>query len=109
MPETWTIESFPPVIGLDGLSRLLNKSPSSILADRCRAPWRVPPACTPPGSKQPLWITEDVIAWLRQHREPPSPTCADHQQPAPRRRGRPTKRRQLESLQALPESTGSGA
>lgn len=81
--------NYPPVIGLDGLSGLLGKAPSSILADRCRAPHRLPPACTPPGCKQPLWLTQDVLDWLAKHREPEiaAPAVA-----APRRgRGRPNK------------------
>lgn len=85
-------ELFPPVLTALDLGRLLNKNPSAIFADRSRAPWRLPPACTPPGTKSPLWLLDDVLAWLRQHREPehtpPAPA------PAPRRRGRPTKAEQ---------------
>jgi len=91
---------FPPIIGIEGLSTLINKTPSTILADRCRAPHRVPPACTPPGSKQPLWVLEDVISWLRSYRETPAPPPAPPP-PAPRRRGRPTKREQIERAAIL--------
>ncbi|MDP2835221.1 MAG: hypothetical protein Q8Q28_18370 [Pseudomonadota bacterium] len=99
---------FPPIIGIEGLSTLINKTPSTILADRCRAPHRVPPACTPTGSKQPLWVLEDVIAWLRSYREqqatPPAPSAPP---PTPRRRGRPTKREQIERAAIL--AAGEGA
>lgn len=59
----------PPIFGVSTLSCLIEKAPASIIADRSRAPWRVPPACTPPGAKQPLWLLADVIAWLAAHRE----------------------------------------
>lgn len=70
--ELQSTSTYPPVIGLDELSKLLRKSRSSILSDRTRAKHRLPPACTPPDSKTLLWITEDAIAWLRQHQEPPA-------------------------------------
>lgn len=61
--------AFPPVIGVDALSLLINKSPATILMDRSRAPHKLPPACMPPGTKQPLWLTTDVLEWLASHRE----------------------------------------
>lgn len=97
------------VIDVSDLSRVLRKSVSSILADRSRAPHRLPPACTPPGTRQPLWILDDVLDWLRGHREPAAPASASAApQPAEaptttttapasakRRRGRPTKAEQV--------------
>lgn len=79
-----------PVLGLNELSQLIKKSPRSILADRSRAPGRLPPDCTPPGTKAPIWLMEDVLAWLRQHRHEPAPAPTAPATP-PRRRGRPTK------------------
>ena len=90
-----TGSQMPPVLGVSELSILLKKSPGVILADRSRAPHRVPPSCEPPGSRQPLWILEDVIAWLRTHQRPVTPVPNP-----PPRRGRPTKREQLERAQA---------
>lgn len=83
-------EVFPPVLNALDLARLLNKTPSAIFTDRSRAPYRLPPACSPPGTKSPLWLLDDVISWLREHREQPCATT-----PAPRRRGRPTKAEQI--------------
>jgi hypothetical protein len=74
---------FPPIIGYALLSTLLNRSVGTLQADRCRKPESLPPACTPPGTRQPLWLLEDVLAWLSEHREAP----------APRRPGRPPKTR----------------
>jgi len=78
-------------LDLDGLSRLLHRSRATILTDRCRNPDRVPPACTPPGARYPLWIRADVLAWLREHPDPrhSHPHGGTH---VPHRRpGRPTK------------------
>lgn len=103
------VKQFPPVLGVSELSQLLQKTPSSIFADRSRAPHRVPPSCEPPGSRQPLWILEDVLAWLRQFQQPgvrpPEPVAA----PAPRRRGRPTKREQIERQRAAAARQGGAA
>lgn len=76
-------------VGVTGAARLCQRSRAAFLSDRTRAPWRVPPACTPPGSHRPVWIVRDVLDWLRKHQEQPvSP-------PEPkRRRGRPTKAEQ---------------
>lgn len=88
-------ELFPPVLTALDLGRLLNKNPSAIFADRSRAPWRLPPACTPPGTKSPLWLLDDVLAWLRAHREPEvAPPEQPATEPPRRRRGRPTKAEQ---------------
>jgi len=85
-------QHFPPVIGLGELSVLLRKTPASVLADRSRAPHLIPPDCTPPGSKQPLWLLTDVLAWLAQFRRPAVPPPAVAAAP---RRGAPTKRERL--------------
>lgn len=93
-----TAMAFPPVLNVLQLAELIHKTPQSILADRSRAPHRLPPSCEPPGTKSPLWLLEDVLAWLRHYqRSPAPPPIAPAQtQPAdaPRRRGRPTKAEQ---------------
>lgn len=98
-----------PVLGLNELSHLIKKSPRSILADRSRAPGRLPPDCTPPGTRAPIWLLEDVLAWLRQHRHQPGERqAAATPAPAPgaRRRGRPTKAEQLARQAALAAKGG---
>lgn len=79
---------FPPALTADLLSGLIGQSIPTILANRSRAPHKLPPACLPPGTKQPVWLLADVLAWLASHREPPTP------QPitvVASRRGSPTK------------------
>ena len=76
---------FPPIFGYEHLSILLGRTVGTLQADRCRKRGSLPPACTPPGTRQPLWLLSDVLAWLAEHREAP-----------PRRRpGRPEKTRHL--------------
>lgn len=82
----------PQILNILQIAEMLGKSPQTVIADRSRAPHRLPPACTPPGTRQPLWILEDVLAWLREHQEPPAaPAAALAAAQSPRRRGRPTK------------------
>lgn len=100
----------PPIFGISVLSELIQKSPASILADRSRAPHRVPPSCEPPGSKQPLWLLSDVLDWLRQYQRvavPPPPAPPE----APRRRGpgRPTKAEQARRAAAVAQQQEGGA
>lgn len=83
-----TPTQFPPVFGYVLLSVLLNRTIGTLQADRCRKPESLPPACTPPGTRQPLWRLDDVLAWLEEHREAP----------APRRPGRPRKTRRPDGL-----------
>jgi len=79
-------QSSNPVVGLDGLSVLLHRDRATLIADRCRAPDRVPPAYRVAGTRQPLWLVEDVLQWLRQHPE---------DEALPRRPGRPKKTEQV--------------
>lgn len=86
--------AFPPIIGVDALSLLINKTPATILMDRSRAPHKIPPACIPPGSKQPLWLTADVLEWLASHREAPGRIKRKPRSPKP---GAPTKAERAEA------------
>lgn len=90
------IAGYPPVLNVLQLAELIHKTPQSVLADRSRAPHRLPPSCEPPGTKSPLWLLTDVLDWLRHYQRvatpPPAPAAPD----VPRRRGpgRPTKAEQ---------------
>lgn len=91
--------SFPPVIGCELLGVLLKKTPATISADLCRAPHKIPPSFKPPGSKSPLWVTDDVVQWLRQYQHrggdvaPASPSNPS----ASHGRGKPRKAEQVEA------------
>lgn len=93
---------FPPIVGIDGLSVLLNKKPTVITIDRCRRPHTLPPACTPPDTQKPLWITQDVIAWLRQYQE-------DSPKPKPKPKlGAPKKADRIAKRAAMQNGAGLG-
>ncbi len=66
MPLPWT--NWPPIIGYDGLSLLLGRTVATLQADRIRRPESLPPASTPAGTRNPLWVTVDVIEWIRAMR-----------------------------------------
>lgn len=102
-PQTPPPHSFPPVLDVADLAVLMRQAVPTILSNRTRAPERVPPSCQPPGARQPLWLLEDVLAWLRQHQ---------HQRPVSAKAkvgakvGRPTKADQIARRKAQAEKNG---
>ncbi len=98
------LSNFLPSFGYSGLSVLLGRAESTLQADKCRAPWKLPPACTPPGSKSPIWRLVDVLEWLEDHRQavtPPPAATPNSTLEGRRRVGRPTKVEQLARDQLL--------
>lgn len=77
-----------PVLGVVEVAFLLKKSPATVYADRSRSPHLLPPDCTPPGSRQPIWLLQDVLNWLAQYRRPvvsaPAGICT-HKAGSPRK------------------------
>jgi hypothetical protein len=83
--------SFPPILGYGELAQLLKRTPASLQADFSRKRASLPPAYLPQGTKQPLWILTEVIAWLaKQPAKTPSRTPIEALS-ARTRRGAPTK------------------
>ena len=60
--------NWPPVLGVESLSQLILQSTPTILANRSRAPWKLPPSCTPTSTRQPLWLLTDVLVWIASFR-----------------------------------------
>lgn len=83
-----TAPRFPADTTLDaaGLGRLLFKTTETIQTDFRRNPKRLPPAAIIPGTRQPIWLLSVVLAWLESQVVAISSP----------RRGRPTKREQLD-------------
>jgi hypothetical protein len=52
------------VIDISELALILKKSPSTIRSDMVRAPARLPPSFTMPGSRKRLWLLETVEAYV---------------------------------------------
>lgn len=92
---------YPPIIGLEELSLLLKRTPAVVKRDRSTKSRKhtLPTAKRINDTKNPLWVTEDVINWLRQQ---PDDTDAPSDAPsdAPRRMGAPTKRERIEKRKA---------
>ena len=81
----------------DMLGAVLHKTTGSIWADLSRAPHRLPPPIRVEGTRQAIWLESTVLAWLQAH-----------QLDATSRRGRPTKRQQIErAARAAVAETGS--
>lgn len=97
-----------PVLDVSDLAVLMRRAVPTILSDRSRAPERVPPSCEPPGSKQPLWILDDVLAWLRQHQRPVGAKAKVGRQVGRPTKGRPTKAEQIARRQAQAENEKDG-
>lgn len=86
---------FLPIIGIDELSLLLKRGKEQIKKDRSNPERKhtLPPAFKPDGTKNPLWVTEDVISWLREHPEDlPVPV---------KKTGAPTKLERIKKRQEL--------
>ena len=81
-------------------ARYLHKSEGTVWADLARAPDRLPPWVRIPGSRKTLWLESEVLAWIQKHSTGNA---------APKR-GRPTKRVQIErAAAAAASSIGSAA
>lgn len=76
-------------VGVEELATMLGRAPASIRMARCRSPESLPPAIRIPGQRRLVWLVDDVVEWLRKHREPTveSPGLSV----SPRRRGRPRR------------------
>ena len=80
------ILTLPPAFGADVLSGLIELGEESIRTYRSVHPERLPPWCVLPGPRC-VWLAEDVLQWIAQHRKArPSPA---------KKRGAPTKRARL--------------
>lgn len=82
----------PPVLNSDQLAVLLDRAPSTIRGDVSRAPYKLPPWCSPPGSTRKVWLTATVLSWLAGHQTAPAaePAATAHEeQPKKSRAGHP--------------------
>lgn len=70
MQQNITQESFPPILNIDDLARLIHRKPSTIAVDRFRRPESLPPDCTPPYQKAPVWKLSAVLDWYSTFQKP---------------------------------------
>jgi hypothetical protein len=84
------ILQLPPALGAEQLAALLDRAPSSVLADVSRAPHKLPPWCALPGTQRKVWLTATVLSWLAKNEVAPVAKPAEPAPTAPKpRRGRP--------------------
>lgn len=81
-------ESFPPLLNIEDLARLIHRKSSTIAVDRFRRPETLPPDCTPPSQKSPVWSLTVVLEWY-----------SSFQKEAFKKKikGRPTKAQEIEN------------
>lgn len=82
---------YPPIIGAEELGTLLKRK--NINGDKCRRPHTVPDAYKPTDTLKPLWITEEVVEWLRQFKETPKHLAPVAKKGAPTKAERVAKRK----------------
>ena len=73
------------LLGAEALGVLLHKTTATVWCDLSRAPERLPPPIRIPGTRKALWLESAVLAWLQERQVQAKP-----------RRGRPTKRQQID-------------
>lgn len=56
-------------IGVEELSALLRRAVETIRSDARRRPETLPPRIVIPGTTKLLWLEEDVLAWMKEHRD----------------------------------------
>lgn len=85
-------DALPPVLNTAQLAALLDRAPSTVLGDVSRAPHKLPPWCTLPGTQRKVWLTATVLSWLAGfERAPAAAPAAPVTAPMARpRRGRPS-------------------
>lgn len=96
----------PPVLNSDQLAVLLDRAPSTIRGDVSRAPHKLPPWCSPPGSTRKVWLTRTVLSWLAEHQTAPAaPAATAHEErPKKSKAGHPGNKKIAEAKAAGHES-----
>ncbi len=56
-------------MGVEELSVLLRRAVDTIRSDARRRPETLPPRIIIPGTSKLLWLEEDVINWMKEHRD----------------------------------------
>lgn len=103
MHQNTSQESFPPLLTIEDLSRLINRKTTTILVDRVRRPETLPPDCTPPSQKSPVWRLSIVLDWFSQYQKAaaaPRQSKTTQANEVKRGRGAPTKAQRIAKREA---------
>lgn len=110
MHQNTSQESFPPLLNIDDLARLIHKKSTTIAVDRIRRPESLPPDCTPPLQKSPVWMLTAVLEWYTKYQKPAVEHCQDEPDlvdKPKRRRGAPTKAERVAKRKTLSVNGGA--
>lgn len=88
---------FPPLLSVDDLARLINRKQSTIVVDRVRRPESLPPDCTPPTQKSPVWLLSTVLEWYSSYQKPTFKVAAPE---VGKRKRAPTKAEKIAAREA---------
>lgn len=92
---------FPPVLNSEQLAVLLDRALSTVLGDVSRAPHKLPPWSSPPGSTRKVWLTTTVLSWLKANEMAPAPAPAvaptHEEQPKKSKAGHPGNKKIAEA------------
>lgn len=92
MNKNQALPELSQLLDVQDLARILRRPIPTIYSQRTRSPEDLPPPCTLPGCRRPMWHPDDVRAWIDQHRQSRQQEQAEAQaSEQPRRRGRPRK------------------
>ena len=58
----------PNIVGPEYLSQLLQRKVSTIRTDASRRPESLPPRLLIPGTRNLMWVEQDVLNWLNSFR-----------------------------------------
>ena len=61
----------PNIVGVEYLSKLLQRKVSTIRMDASRRPESLPPRLMIPGTRNLMWVEDDVLDWLNSFRPQP--------------------------------------
>lgn len=100
-------DTLPPVLNAERLAALLDRAPSTVLGDVSRAPHKLPPWCTLPGTQRKVWLTATVLSWLAGFERAPAAAPrkpAHEEQPKKSKAGHPGNKKIAEAKAAGYES-----
>lgn len=66
MKDVESMQGLEPLLSVDDLAILLNRSPKSVKQDASRKPLSLPPRVVMPGCRKLAWRPSTVRAWLDQ-------------------------------------------
>jgi predicted DNA-binding transcriptional regulator AlpA len=95
-----SLVQLPVSLNVAGLAALLDLSPRTIYNILSTRPWRLPVPVARSRKQRLVWLTDDVLAWMRRGQHQPDTAIQDRShlgraQPSSKKIGRPSKAEQV--------------